>query len=110
MIQLKIVNLRDYGLGKHKQIDDAPFGGGGGMIFKPEPLFDATSTITLSMSVKSRLSTCCLTILEAKPSPQPISITLEAPSSTLAANLYLERTNKRARNSHTNQRTTKNRT
>ena len=41
VIQLKIVNLRDYGLGKHNQIDDTPFGGGGGMIFKPEPLFDA---------------------------------------------------------------------
>jgi len=41
MVQLKVVNLRDYGLGKHKQIDDTPFGGGGGMIIKPEPLFDA---------------------------------------------------------------------
>ena len=41
VIKVKIINLRDFGLGKHKQIDDAPFGGGGGMIFKPEPLFDA---------------------------------------------------------------------
>tara|TARA_Y100000591_G_scaffold206633_1_gene178899 strand:- start:1644 stop:2360 length:717 start_codon:yes stop_codon:yes gene_type:complete len=41
VIALKIFNLRDYGLGKHKQIDDSPFGGGGGMIFKPEPLFEA---------------------------------------------------------------------
>ena len=41
VIQLNIVNLRDYGLGKHKQIDDTPFGGGGGMILKPEPLFNA---------------------------------------------------------------------
>ncbi len=41
VIALKIFNLRDYGIGKHKQIDDSPFGGGGGMIFKPEPLFEA---------------------------------------------------------------------
>ncbi|MFL3008950.1 MAG: tRNA (guanosine(37)-N1)-methyltransferase TrmD [Candidatus Neomarinimicrobiota bacterium] len=41
VIQLKIVNLRDYGLGNYKQIDDTPFGGGGGMILKPEPLFNA---------------------------------------------------------------------
>ena len=41
VVQLNIVNLRDYGLGKHKQIDDTPFGGGGGMILKPEPLFNA---------------------------------------------------------------------
>ena len=41
MVQIKVFNLRDFGLGKHKQIDDTPFGGGGGMIIKPEPLFDA---------------------------------------------------------------------
>ena len=41
VFELKIVNLRDYGLGKCKQIDDTPFGGGGGMILKPEPLFNA---------------------------------------------------------------------
>ena len=41
VFELKIVNLRDYGLGKYKQIDDTPFGGGGGMILKPEPLFNA---------------------------------------------------------------------
>ena len=33
--------MRDYGIGKHKQIDDTPYGGGGGMILKPEPLFRA---------------------------------------------------------------------
>ena len=41
VIEIKIFNLRDYGIGKHKQIDDAPYGGGGGMILKPEPLFRA---------------------------------------------------------------------
>ena len=41
VIAIKIFNLSDYGIGKHKQIDDSPFGGGGGMIFKPETLFEA---------------------------------------------------------------------
>jgi tRNA (guanine37-N1)-methyltransferase len=41
VLNLKIIDLRAYGLGKHKQIDDTPFGGGGGMILKPEPLFNA---------------------------------------------------------------------
>jgi tRNA (guanine37-N1)-methyltransferase len=33
-------NLRDYAFNKHKQIDDKPFGGGPGMILKPEPFFE----------------------------------------------------------------------
>ncbi len=35
-----IHNLRDYAFNKHKQIDDKPFGGGPGMVLKPEPFFE----------------------------------------------------------------------
>lgn len=35
-----IHNLRDYAYNKHKQIDDKPFGGGAGMVLKPEPFFE----------------------------------------------------------------------
>lgn len=35
------VNLRDFGLGPRKQVDDTPYGGGDGMLLKPEPLFAA---------------------------------------------------------------------
>lgn len=38
-VNIKIHNLRDYAFNKHKQIDDKPFGGGPGMILKPEPFF-----------------------------------------------------------------------
>jgi len=41
VVDIKIINLRDYGIGNYKQIDDAPFGGGGGMVLMPEPLFNA---------------------------------------------------------------------
>ena len=34
VLEIKIFNLRDYGIGNYRQIDDTPFGGGGGMIFK----------------------------------------------------------------------------
>ena len=37
---LFIHNLRDYAYNKHKQIDDKPFGGGPGMVLKPEPFFE----------------------------------------------------------------------
>ena len=36
---INIHNLRDYAFDKHKQIDDKPFGGGPGMVLKPEPFF-----------------------------------------------------------------------
>lgn len=39
--QLSTINLRDYGLGLRKQVDDTPYGGGDGMLLKPEPLFAA---------------------------------------------------------------------
>lgn len=36
-LELYIHNLHDYGIGKYRQIDDYPFGGGAGMVLKPEP-------------------------------------------------------------------------
>jgi len=39
-ITVMIHNLRDYAINKHKQIDDKPYGGGPGMILRPEPFFD----------------------------------------------------------------------
>lgn len=39
-VKLLIHNLRDYAFNKHKQIDDKPFGGGPGMVLKPEPFFE----------------------------------------------------------------------
>ncbi|MFZ1321498.1 MAG: tRNA (guanosine(37)-N1)-methyltransferase TrmD [Ignavibacteria bacterium] len=39
LIEFEIHNLRDYADGKYKQIDDLPYGGGSGMILKPEPIF-----------------------------------------------------------------------
>ena len=39
--ELSTVNLRDFGLGKRKTVDDTPYGGGDGMLLKPEPLFAA---------------------------------------------------------------------
>ena len=39
--KINIINLHDYGKGKYKQVDDAPFGGGAGMVLMPEPLSNA---------------------------------------------------------------------
>lgn len=40
-VEFKLVNLRDFGLGPRRQVDDTPYGGGDGMLLKPEPLFAA---------------------------------------------------------------------
>lgn len=40
-VEFRLVNLRDFGLGPRKQVDDTPYGGGDGMLLKPEPLFAA---------------------------------------------------------------------
>ena len=41
LVEYELVNLRDFGLGPRKQVDDTPYGGGDGMLLKPEPLFAA---------------------------------------------------------------------
>lgn len=44
-VEIHVRDLRDYAVGKHNQIDDYPFGGGAGMVLKPEPLFRAVEAI-----------------------------------------------------------------
>src|SRR5262245_10543529 len=41
IVRLSTINLRDFGLGPRHQVDDTPYGGGDGMLLKPEPLFAA---------------------------------------------------------------------
>ncbi len=41
LVSFGLVNLRDFGIGPRKQVDDTPYGGGDGMLLKPEPLFAA---------------------------------------------------------------------
>ena len=41
VVSFEIINLRDFGIGLRRQVDDIPYGGGDGMLLKPEPLFEA---------------------------------------------------------------------
>jgi tRNA (guanine37-N1)-methyltransferase len=45
LLDLKIHNLRAYSHDRHKTVDDRPFGGGPGMLLKPEPIFEAVENI-----------------------------------------------------------------
>lgn len=44
-VTIHVHNLREYATDKHRQIDDYPFGGGAGMVLKPEPLFHCVEAI-----------------------------------------------------------------
>jgi tRNA (guanine37-N1)-methyltransferase len=41
LVDIRIVNLRDFTKDRHRSVDDRPYGGGEGMVFMPEPLFEA---------------------------------------------------------------------
>lgn len=43
--QLNIVNFRDYTHDKHQHVDDTPYGGGAGMLLKPEPIYEAMDAL-----------------------------------------------------------------
>lgn len=46
LIEIHLHDLRDYAEGKYRQVDDRPFGGGAGMVLKPEPLFRCLKKLT----------------------------------------------------------------
>jgi len=45
LLEVRAVNLRDYAEGRHKVADDYPYGGGAGMVLKPEPVFRAVEDL-----------------------------------------------------------------
>ena len=50
IITYNIINFRDYTYDNHHTCDDIPYGGGAGMVLKPEPLFDALNSINAAAS------------------------------------------------------------
>jgi tRNA (guanine37-N1)-methyltransferase len=55
VIEIVIHDLREFGLGKYHQIDDEPFGGGAGMVLKPEPLFELMRRLTAERDYDERI-------------------------------------------------------
>ena len=45
LINLEIVNIRDFSKDKHKKVDDTPYGGGAGMLIRPDVVYDAYSSL-----------------------------------------------------------------
>ncbi len=45
LVQIHVQDLREFTKDRHKTVDDRPFGGGEGMVLKPEPLFEAVESL-----------------------------------------------------------------
>jgi len=45
LVRYRVVQLRDYTHDRHKTVDDSPYGGGAGMVLKPEPFFEAVDSL-----------------------------------------------------------------
>lgn len=59
IVDLRIVNLRDFADDRHRTVDDAPYGGFPGMVFKPEPLFRAIDAIRAEGEPRPRVLLMC---------------------------------------------------
>ena len=57
LIDVNLYDLREYGEGSYKQVDDKPYGGGAGMVLKPEPIYKAYESIRKSPKSKTLLMT-----------------------------------------------------
>jgi 2-C-methyl-D-erythritol 2,4-cyclodiphosphate synthase len=57
LIDLNLHDLREYGEGTYRQVDDKPYGGGAGMVLKPEPIYKAYESIRKSPNSKTLLMT-----------------------------------------------------
>ncbi len=49
-LQVSAYDLRQHGLGKHRSVDDEPYGGGAGMVMRPEPIFEAVDALKSDVS------------------------------------------------------------
>ncbi len=70
-------NIRDYAEGRHRVTDDTPYGGGGGMVMKPEPIFRAVETVLTRAPGWSFAPT--LDAPEPPPSVGPVDLPEEVP-------------------------------
>jgi tRNA (guanine37-N1)-methyltransferase len=59
IVSLNAVNFRDYAGNKHNTVDDYPYGGGGGMVLKPEPLFAAVEDLAPEGIKRPRVILMC---------------------------------------------------
>lgn len=55
LIELNLINFREFSTDKSKHVDDTPYGGGAGMVIKPEPVYDAYKSIIEGLESKPKV-------------------------------------------------------
>ena len=58
-VRFRVVNFRAYSENKHQTVDDYPYGGGAGMVLKPQPVFDAVEKLTAEAGGSPRIILVC---------------------------------------------------
>lgn len=58
-VTFNVVDFRDYSTNKHRKVDDYPFGGGAGMVLKPEPIFAAVNAVKQEAETSPRVILLC---------------------------------------------------
>jgi len=58
LVTIEVVNFRDFSTSKHGNVDDAPYGGGGGMVLMPEPIFRAVESLPIDRTNARIILTC----------------------------------------------------
>ncbi len=58
-VNFSVVDFREYSTNKHRKVDDYPYGGGAGMVLKPEPLFEAVEDVTKQAEKRPRVLLMC---------------------------------------------------
>jgi len=71
LVSINLPNIRDYTHDKHHIVDDYPYGGGPGMVLKPEPIFEAVETIKSEICDQEKIS--ALPIILLTPQGRPFS-------------------------------------
>ena len=79
IVQINIRDIRDHAKDKHRSVDDYPFGGGYGMVMKPEPIFDAVSALKSDAALAPQTPVVLLTP-QGAPLTQPLAERLAAHS------------------------------
>ncbi len=58
-VEFGVTDFREYSTNKHHKVDDYPYGGGAGMVLKPEPLFAAVAALSKGLEKKPRVILMC---------------------------------------------------
>jgi tRNA (guanine37-N1)-methyltransferase len=69
MVEIRVHNLRNWTSDRHKTVDDRPFGGGEGMVLKPEPIYDAVMSLGVTPKAERQQAKETVILLSAQGRP-----------------------------------------